>query len=52
MQIQPNTIKCSSIITKHRNRDGVINETIEEKEDNQTKQQGQCSMLVKCQVLP
>ena len=30
-------VKCSSIITKHREWGGVIAETIEEKEENQTK---------------
>ena len=40
-------IQCSSIITKHREWDAVKSETIEEKEDNQTKQQGPPSMLIR-----
>ena len=31
-------VQCSSIITKLREWGGVISETIEEKEDNQTEQ--------------
>ena len=40
-----NNIQLSSI--KHREWDGLISETIEEKEDNQTKQQGLPSMLIR-----
>ena len=47
INVQLNRVRWSSIITKHREWGEVVGETIKEKGDNQTKQQGPPSMLIR-----